>query len=250
MIPIRDDIPTKHPPVVTIVLIALNVLAFLWQLSGDSFQGRLFELAAVPANIVGSEKAPIVYVEVPSQLAVRMNKPYSPFVSEADAREIPASLGVTVYEQPIPAWMTILTSMFLHGGFGHLLFNMLFLWIFGNNIEDACGRLRFVLFYLATGVVATLAHVFSEAGSPIPTIGASGAISGVLGGYLLLYPHARVLTVIPFFFLYLAHLPAKVFLLLWFANQFLGLFGGGGVAWWAHIGGFVAGLALIKLFES
>ncbi len=249
MIPIRDDIPTKHPPVLTITLIVLNALVFFWQLAGDSFSGRLFEYAAVPANITDGAD-PIVYLDVPAGYRLQGA---SNFLNESqlESIRIPERLGVRVYHQQLPPWLTLLTSIFMHGGWGHLLFNMLFLWIFGNNIEDACGKLRFLAFYLITGLIASGAHVFSDPASMIPTIGASGAISGILGGYLLLYPHAQVLTLIPFFFIYFAHLSAKFFLVLWFANQFLGLFGGGGgVAFWAHIGGFVAGLALIKLFES
>jgi membrane associated rhomboid family serine protease len=157
-------------------------------------------------------------------------------------------------------WINVLTpvtSMFLHGSWGHLLSNSLFLWVFGNNVEDSMGRGRFLAFYLICGLAAAAAHVLVEPTSPVPTVGASGAISGVLGGYLLLYPRVRVRTFFPPFFLFFV--PAWFILVLWFGQQVLmGLpqlsqmrpDASAGVAVWAHIGGFVAGLALVKLFED
>ncbi len=152
-------------------------------------------------------------------------------------------------------WGTVLTSMFLHGGWLHLVGNMWFLWVFGNNIEDSMGHLRFVAFYLLCGVAASLAHVFTTASSGVPTVGASGAISGVMGAYLLLYPRVRVDTLLFFFiFIRIIPLPAWFMLGYWFFIQLVagGMTpaGGGGVAYWAHVGGFVAGLVLIKLFEK
>jgi membrane associated rhomboid family serine protease len=162
--------------------------------------------------------------------------------------------------QPLdgPAWwVTLFTSMFMHGGLLHIGFNMLFLWIFGNNVEDSMGRPRFLLFYLLAGVVAGYAQSLLDVDSTVPQIGASGAVAGILGGYLLLHPHARVLTVvIVIFFVTLIEVPALAFLALWLALQFLGQFGtsevagGGGVAYFAHVGGFAFGLAAIKLFTS
>src|SRR4029078_6329040 len=155
-----------------------------------------------------------------------------------------------------PWWATVFTSMFLHGGFLHIAFNMLFLWIFGNNVEDSMGRPRFLLFYLLAGVVAAYVQSLLSADSTVPAIGASGAIAGVLGGYLLLYPRARVLTVVfIIFFVTLIEIPAVIMLGIWFALQFLPAVGqvgtdavsGGGVAYWAHVGGFAFGLAAIKL---
>ena len=146
--------------------------------------------------------------------------------------------------------------MFLHGSWMHLIGNMWFLWIFGNNIEDSMGHLRFLVFYLLTGVLASAAHILSDPTSAIPTVGASGAISGILGAYFLLYPKAKVRTLVFLvIILKVIKLPAFVFLGLWFAMQLLSSLqpqaeGGGGVAFWAHIGGFVAGLLLIKLFEN
>ena len=156
----------------------------------------------------------------------------------------------------IPAWMTIFTSMFLHGGWLHLIGNMLYLWIFGNNIEDAMGHVKFLLFYLLCGVCAVFANALPDPASVTPMIGASGAISGVLGAYLLLYPHARVLILIPLFFvMYSVWWPAWVVLLFWFVWQIASsiLYAsaeGGGVAWGAHIGGFAAGALLVTFFKQ
>ncbi len=157
-------------------------------------------------------------------------------------------------EGRIPAGWTLFTSLFLHGGILHVAGNMLYLWIFGNNVEDAMGRIRFVVFYLLCGLAATYAHALMNSSSTVPLIGASGAISGVLGAYLLLYPRAKVVTLV-FFGLYVrtVMVPAMVVLGFWFFLQFLSAMGtssgGGGVAWYAHIGGFVVGMALIGLFK-
>ena len=155
----------------------------------------------------------------------------------------------------IPPIFGVFTSMFLHGGWLHLIGNMLYLWIFGNNIEDAMGHVRYLIFYLVCGVAASFSHILSDAQSVIPSIGASGAISGVLGAYLLLYPRAKVLVLVPLgFFTQLMHIPASIVLGLWFLLQLLSsaMSGGqgGGVAWWAHIGGFVAGVLLVALFKK
>jgi membrane associated rhomboid family serine protease len=150
--------------------------------------------------------------------------------------------------------MNILTSMFLHGGWMHLLGNMWFLWLFGNNIEDSMTRPRFLIFYLLCGLAAALAQVFAEPSSPLPMVGASGAISGVMGAYLVLFPRVRVFTAIPLgFYITTMALPAWVMLVYWMVLQFVGGLGsmsgeGGGVAFWAHVGGFVAGVVLVKLF--
>ncbi len=219
MIPLRDDNPTRSRPVLTVLLITANVLVFIYQLSLGQRQEQalVFQFGAIPAVIVG-------------------------------ARSLPEQLAA------IPPVLSLFTSMFLHGGFMHIIGNMLYLWIFGNNIEDAMGRARFLIFYLTCGVLAALAHILSNPSSVIPTIGASGAISGVLGAYLLLYPHARVLTLIPLgFFTRLIYLPAGLVLGFWFVLQLisgsLGSPEGGGIAWFAHIGGFVAGMALVGLFK-
>jgi membrane associated rhomboid family serine protease len=155
------------------------------------------------------------------------------------------------------AWLTIFTSMFLHGGLFHLLGNMWALYIFGDNVEDRMGPVRFLIFYLLCGAAAALVHVLMNPGSMIPTVGASGAISGVMGAYLVLFPFARVITLVPlFFFPYFFEIPAIFFIGVWFAGQLVSAFmtsalappDVGGVAWWAHVGGFVAGMVLVRLF--
>lgn len=146
-------------------------------------------------------------------------------------------------------YLPILFSMFLHGGFLHLGFNMLFLWIFGNNVEDSMGHVRFLIFYIVCGAAAALVHVVTNLNSRMPTVGASGAIAGIMGAYVVLYPHARILALVPLFFYFsLVELPAFVFLGLWFLLQLLMARGGGNVAWFAHIGGFITGLLLVKRF--
>jgi membrane associated rhomboid family serine protease len=219
MIPIRDDNPTERPAVITVAFIAACVLVFFWQAAHD------------PA---GQER--IVY-----------SLGFIPSVLFTDA-QLPSDLAV------IPPTATLFTSMFLHGGLMHLAGNMLYLWIFGNNVEDAMGHTRFVVFYLLCGIAAAMAQGLPEPNSTIPMIGASGAISGVLGAYLLLHPAARVLVVIPFgFYLHTVHMPAALVLGLWFLLQIISSLaapaGEGGVAWFAHIGGFVAGMALIPFFR-
>lgn len=155
----------------------------------------------------------------------------------------------------VPVAVTVFTSMFLHGGFLHVAGNMLYLWIFGNNVEDAMGRMRFVFFYTLCGFLAAFSHALTNTSSPVPMIGASGAVSGVLGAYLLLYPRARVLTLVPvFYFIRIIEIPAVFVLGFWLVLQFLSVLmsagsGGGGIAWFAHIGGFIAGLVLIGLFK-
>ena len=218
MIPLHDDNPTERTPVLTVGLIAACVAVFLWQ-SG------LGEEAAVHA-IYGFGVIPAVLF---------------------DRVELPAELA------RVPASATLLTSMFMHGGWAHLLGNMLYLWIFGNNVEDRLGHGRFILFYLLCGLAAALAQALPEPDSQVPMVGASGAISGVLGAYLLLYPRARVLVLVPLgFIFYTLRLPALAVLGFWFVLQLVSsLFaapGEGGVAFRAHIGGFVAGMALLPPF--
>ena len=218
MIPLQDDNPTERPPVVTIALILLCVMVFLYQASllprpSETF---VFQYGAIPALLFG----------------------------EAD---LPPSITVG-----IPAYGTLLTSMFLHGGWMHLLGNMLYLWIFGDNVEDVMGHARFVLFYVTCGVLAALSHAVTDPTSTIPMVGASGAISGVLGAYILLFPRAHVLVFMPG--VGMLRVAAGVVLGLWFVMQLLSggmsIGGpGGGVAFFAHIGGFVAGMTLIVVFK-
>jgi membrane associated rhomboid family serine protease len=217
MIPIRDAIRSKTFPIVNVILIGLNILAFLWQLSqGSHLKEAFFLYGIVPARYSNPE----------------------------------ISVHFTSFQQ----WFPFLTSMFLHGGFLHILGNMWFLYIFGDNIEDRLGHIRYLIFYLLSGVAAGLVHLVTNWNSNIPTIGASGAISGVMGAYLLLHPRARILTLIPiFFFFQFVEIPAFIFLGYWLLIQ---LFSAGftprnvgGIAFWAHIGGFVAGLIFVKIFD-
>ena len=219
MIPLRDDNPTTIPPIVTVALIGACALVFLWQLSlgAAGFNQLVYSLGVIPAALLSE-------AELPPELVL------------------------------VPEKFTVITSMFLHGGWMHLIGNMLYLWIFGNNVEDSMGHGRFVAFYLLCGAVAALGQAMINPGSEIPMIGASGAISGVLGAYLLLYPHARVLVFLPMGILsQMIPLPAVWVLGFWIIFQILNsMVGGGaqgGVAWFAHIGGFVAGMALIPFFK-
>ncbi len=219
MIPIRDYNPTTRTPYVTYLLIAACILVFLWQLSLDprSSQVMVYQLGFVPALLFGE----------------------ATFGADAGL---------------IPAWTTLFTSMFLHGGLMHLGGNMLYLWIFGNNIEDVMGHGRFLVFYLVCGLAAAMAQALPDVGSTVPMIGASGAISGVLGAYLLLFPKAKVQVIIPIGFFIMRTIPAGWLLGIWIAFQVMSGFSqgiaGGGVAWWAHVGGFVAGMALVHLFRQ
>ena len=228
MFPLKDNIPTDRFPVVTVAFIAINVLVYLF------LQDALLGL---PEGGMGGDWPAPEYGAIPCELA------------GADPCQSAPGGPAT--------WLTPFTSMFMHGSILHIAGNMLFLWIFGNNVEDSMGRLPFVVFYLLGGIAAVAAQTLVGTDSNVPTIGASGAVAGVLGGYLLQFPRARVVTVIfIIFFFTIVQLPAIVFLAIWFLQQ--ALFGyfdliqptgeGGGVAYFAHIGGFVFGLAAIKLF--
>ncbi|HSF32530.1 MAG TPA: rhomboid family intramembrane serine protease [Candidatus Tectomicrobia bacterium] len=216
MIPLRDTIPAQRFPAVSVLLIALNVLAFFYELSlGAALDVFIMQYGAVPLRFI---------------LAGQMEE-----VSTA-ARFLP-----------------IFTSMFLHGGWLHLGGNMLYLWVFGDNVEDRLGHVLFLLFYLVCGLGAALTQIYIHPTSKIPMVGASGAVAGVLGAYLILFPHSHVFALIPIlFFFQVVELPALLFLVFWFLMQFLNgaiaitaaPYMTGGVAWWAHIGGFVSGMAL------
>ena len=217
MIPLRDAVRSQTYPVVNLSIIAVNVVLFLVELAqGDGLQQFTYIYGLVPARYTVSE------------------------ISEY------FSTGHQV--------LSFLTFMFLHGGFFHLIGNMWFLYIFGDNIEDRLGHVRYLVFYLLCGWASGLSHLVLNLDSNIPTIGASGAIAGVMGAYFILHPRAKILTLIPIFvFFHFVHLPAYVFLGIWFLFQFLSVAGtsaqSGGVAWWAHIGGFVFGMVFLKLFE-
>lgn len=215
MFPLRDDIDTQRTPWITWALIAANVAVFLWELTlGGHLNDMFYNLGLVPA-----------------------------FYSDPQL-----SMDMTTAERLRP----FVTSMFLHGGWTHVIGNVWMLWIFGDNVEDYLGHVRFVIFYLGAGVIAAVVHLVTNWGSTAPTVGASGAIAGVMGAYFVLYPRARVLAVVPLFIiLWPVVLPAVLFIGLWFVLQFLNgtssLVAGmdGGVAWWAHIGGFVGGILLL-----
>jgi membrane associated rhomboid family serine protease len=258
LIPLKDNIPTLRFPLLTVVLIVINVGVFAWQSTLSSTPGS--SQSPQVAGLSEQDEATLEYGAIPyrlthpgkdcgitdSQKVVCQGSPQYPTSQKLDSP---------------PWWVTVFTSMFMHGGILHIAFNMLFLWIFGNNVEDSMGRPRFLLFYLAAGIVAAYAQALLDTNATAPAIGASGAVAGVLGGYLLLYPHARVLTLIFIvFFVTLIEVPATVMLGLWFVLQFVPAIGqlatpevsasGGGVAYFAHIGGFVFGLAAIKLFTA
>jgi len=240
LLPIKDDIPTRRFPIVTVVIIAINVIVFF------GFQVTNLSLDGATINDETTQKYAAIPYEVthPGDQCINAEQ----CVPERDAE---AATG----ESFPPTILTVFTAMFMHGGLLHIAFNMLFLWIFGNNIEDSMNRALFVVFYLAGGVVATLSQTLLDTNSTIPTLGASGAIAAVLGGYALLYPRARVLTlVIIIFFVTIIRLPALFVLGAWILLQFLGWSTadstGGGVAYMAHIGGFLFGLAAIRLFAT
>lgn len=262
MIPIKDNLPTDHFPVVTAVIIAINVAVFLFlqgpSLSGDQVETKpVVEYGAIPYKVTHPGKDCDLQA-LQDQFGNRAER----LVCEGTPEHREAQQAGPL--QPIdeaPPLLTLFTSMFMHGGWLHIIFNMLFLWIFGNNIEDSMGRFRFVVFYLIGGLAAVLAQVAVDPDAQVPTVGASGAIAAVLGGYMLLYPRAQVLTVIfLFFFFTFVEIPALIMLGIWLALQFLPAIGqlatpelageGGGVAYFAHIGGFLCGLALIHLFAK
>lgn len=220
MIPLRDDNPTSIVPYLTIGFIVACVLIFFWQISLDPSGQKLvvYGLGVIPAALFN-------HAQLPPELYLA------------------------------PASLTVFTSMFLHGGWMHLIGNMLYLWIFGNNVEDAMGHFKFILFYFLCGVAAVFAQALPNTSSEIPMIGASGAISGILGAYLLLHPHARVLVLIPLgFFSQLIHIKAGWVLGIWFGLQLFSTLstGGnaGGIAFGAHIGGFIAGMILVPIFRN
>lgn len=215
MIPLKDTVHSRSFPIVNWTLIVVNVLVFLWMAGAGPQLDRFVATWAL----------------VPRRLLLHPENPFN--------------------------YLTILTSMFMHGGWAHLISNMLALYIFGDNVEDRMGSGRYLLFYLLSGVAAAVVHLLSAPNSTLPTVGASGAISGVLAAYLIYFPTARVITLVPFFFLpWFVEIPALFYLGMWFVSQlFNGMFSllagvqaMGGVAWWAHVGGFVAGLILAPFF--
>jgi membrane associated rhomboid family serine protease len=244
VIPLKDDIPTRRFPVLTVAIIAICCAAYflfergLWDL-GDTGNERVLEYGAIPYEVTNPGEECGYTVE------------------GSIACEGQAGVPAGAAPDQAPWWITIFTSMFLHGSLLHLAGNMLFLWIFGNNIEDSMGRVRFVVFYLLGGLAALGLQIVTDPESAIPTVGASGAIAAVLGGYALLYPRARVITlIIIIIFFTVIELPALLVLGFWFLMQLLPAFsepigdGGGGIAYFAHIGGFLFGMLAIRLFAD
>ncbi len=218
MIPINDENPTYSTPIVVYALIAINVLVFLHEMTLGSGLNSFFQLYAV----------------IPQELSASFN-------------------GVTT-NQPVPEIFTLITSQFLHGGLMHIGGNMLFLWTFGDNIEHDLGHVKFLLFYLACGILAALTHWFFAMQSGVPTVGASGAIAGVMGAYLIKYPKAKIVTLLPLFIIWTTvRIPAIYFLGFWFVQQAissvasLGMAEASGVAYWAHSGGFIFGAILAPM---
>jgi membrane associated rhomboid family serine protease len=260
--PLKDNIPTERFPVVTVALIAINVFVFLFLQQPSGFSSvdneTVVKYGAIPYELthpgehceLGDRVTPTGELIPSHQGTVACE---GTIVQTAEG---PTKIRSIAGSEP-STWLTLFTAMFMHGGFLHIIGNMLFLWIFGNNIEDAMGPLKFIAFYLLSGVAALALQVAFNPDSTVPTIGASGAIAGVLGGYILLYPRARVLTLIfLIFFVTLIEVPAVVMLGLWFLEQIY--FGaadlsdptGGGVAYFAHVGGFAFGLIFIRVFAT
>ena len=222
MFPLRDNIPARRFPAVNLWLIVVNVVCFAYEfMQGAGLDGFILQYGFVPARFIAAQAENVL---------------------------------------DLPRFLPVFSSMFLHGGIIHLVSNMWMLWIFGDNVEDSMGHGRYLLFYLLCGAISVFAQAGADFSSQIPMVGASGAISGVLGAYFLLYPRARILTLIPIFIIfYTVELPAYIFLGLWIILQLLkgyahllntGGAAAGGVAWWAHIGGFAAGILLVNIFKE
>lgn len=217
MIPLKDDLPTRTVPIITLGLILANIVIYLFSFSiGPNVGAMFFKHGAIPYQMI----------------------------HEFGPNGLPA-----------PVIKSIFTSMFLHAGFFHVGGNMLYLWIFGNNVEDELGHGKFLIFYLLCGVIAAYSHAFVEPASKVPMVGASGAVSGVLGAYVRLFPRAKILTLVPIgFFITTIRIPALVVIGLWVFGQLMYAFssvqGQGGVAWFAHIGGFIAGIFLLHFFRK
>jgi len=214
LIPYRDDNPTATYPFVTIALIVVNTLVFAWQVvSPEGLRGAVFSYGAVPSALMTFDT-----------------------------------------QQPVHPFVTVITSMFMHGGVFHLGGNMLYVWIFGNNIEDKLGHTRYLLFYLVGGVIAAYAHAITAPSSNVPMVGASGAVAAVLGAYIMLFPRATVYTILFVGFIFQVRLPALIVIGFWAIIQFVngivekGIMAGGGVAWFAHVGGFLFGMAMTELY--
>jgi membrane associated rhomboid family serine protease len=237
VIPIHDENPTRRFAWLTLLLIVANIAIFAFvqphQRPVDDARFT-YEHAAIPCEL--SQGEPLTVAEANTGRC------------GADARSPELSPDRELFAHK-NVWLAVLYSMFLHGSWFHVLGNMLFLWIFGNNIEDHLGRLAFIAFYLVTGVVAAGAHVLAEPSSTIPFVGASGAIAGIMGAYLVFWPRAQILSVVPFFFFIPMYISARFYLLIWFGVQFL-TDPNSGIAWVAHVGGFVAGAVIAMLVRA
>ena len=211
MIPLKDDNPTSSRPIVTYFLIGLCVVVFLMQLGSQSYRTLILSYGLIPSVLMGHDQLPMDLYAV-------------------------------------PAYMTIFSSMFMHGGWMHLIMNMLFMWVFADNIEDNLGSRNFIIFYILCGIGAAMTQVLINTHSQIPMVGASGAIGGVLGAYMINHPKAKVLVLIPYFIITIIKIRALYVLGFWFILQFIS--SGGGVAYAAHIGGFISGMVLILFFNK
>ena len=241
MIPLKDDAPRVGTPYVTYVLLALNTLVFLFE---------LWIGYARPPEPRSASSFSLEWCRRASRSCCSIMATCPGTWSRSSARAT---------FQPMAAILPVFTSMFLHGSWLHLIFNMWALWIFGDNVEDYLGHSLYLVLYFASGVAAALLHTLFNIGSTVPSVGASGAIAGVMGAYFVLYPRARVLTLVPFFFVFFMWLPAWIVLGYWFVAQFLSgaatsiaahSGNSSGIAFWAHVGGFLAGMLLIKLFPA
>ncbi|MDP6053686.1 MAG: rhomboid family intramembrane serine protease [Candidatus Latescibacteria bacterium] len=224
LLPIQDENPTYSKPVITVALLSANVMVFVYQMILGPAGEQLFILGTAV---------------IPYELTHYVDR--TTFAIPSTRYAYPAAL--------LPFPLTLFSAMFTHGGFMHLGGNMLYLWIFGNNIEDAMGHGRFFIFYMVTGLGATMVHVLSDPNSTIPMIGASGAIAGILGAYFVLYPKAKIKTfVVLIIFIQIIYVPAVFILGFWFLRQIIGI-GSDDIAWYAHIGGFLVGMFLVRRFE-
>jgi hypothetical protein len=240
VIPLRDNIPSRQVPLVNYLLILFTCGVFAGQVA-DKDESLILRYALIPSRLQHPERP--VLIESRREVRTAFG------VQEAEAR-------VEIPPLSMPSWLTATTSIFLHGSLLHLLGNLWFLWIFGDNVEDRLGHGLYFLFYLLGGTLAGFCHYAVDPSSSLPTIGASGAVAAVMGAYLCFFPHANVISLVPLvFFLHLMVIPAPVFLGLWFLLQLLqggfaiGMMEAAGVAWWAHIGGFLAGLCFALLFR-
>lgn len=255
MIPIKDANPTRRTPWVTLALIAANVLVFLlWQPTlrdPGAEQGFFFCNAQIPWEIANGENL----AQGGEAARAALDTDFASSYGTGVGRDIQSYLRTTCPTKS--PWLSLIVSMFMHGGWLHIIGNMLYLWIFGNNVEDRLGTIRYVLFYLLGGIAASALQFVFDPASTVPSLGASGAIGAVLGAYLVMFPRARVTTLMLWFVITVIQIPAIVVLGVWFVLQLfsglgsVGITGGGGIAYWAHVGGFAFGaLAALTVFRG